>query len=126
MKEKEEEKKVTTKNKINFKSFRKWLINFMSYLLIGIFIIYGSLGIHKVCPEYFKEMRKSKDDLVDMKLFIRAKEYGFISAMLIIFIIPIITNIASYIIAGWKITMFLQLGLYFTLPYWERICGCRE
>ena len=98
----------------------------MSYLLIGIFIIYGSLGIHEVCPEYFKEKRKGEDDLVDMKLFIRAKEYGFVSAMLIIFIIPIIFNIASYIIAGWKITMFLQLGLYLTLPYWERVCGWRK
>ncbi len=123
MKEKNEEKKVTG-NKINFKSFRNWLVNFMIYLFVGIFLIYGSLGVHKVYPEYFKERRKGPVD--NMKILAEIIEYGFVSAALIIFIMPIIFNIASYIIAGWKITMFLQLGLYLTLPYWERVCGWRE
>jgi hypothetical protein len=90
---------------------------------IGVFMFLIVVGVDEICPDYFKSVVKDKDDLAPLKLSAIIQEYGRLSSIIIIIILPITFNILFYWICGFWLTIAIQVIIYFTEPIWGKWYG---
>jgi len=87
--------------------------------LIGVFILLALVGADHICPDYFKK-EEEENDLSSLMFAHALVEYGRWAAFLLIIVMPVLMNIATYIICGFWVSVLFQIVLYFaiTLRYY--------